>query len=166
MQPSSVPSLYLSLRRVMLHLETWMIEIVLTIASFWAAHVLLLNPSAFATWPQSFAIAQRLNAHEALWAMVALMTALFEALGILLGLFGCRSVCFVMRLIGLYGASVFWGVMGGSALIGTPNSMFGIWGLIGAVSALWILVRSPTPTGATHELKQHAAIGKRLAATR
>jgi hypothetical protein len=127
--------------------EQYVAEAVLTTASVWAAYVLITPPSNFASFPASFAFVESLQGHEAGWAIIALLGATMKAGGLAL-LWRARTVkavtiSYYMRCFGLIISGFFWGLMGLSALIGNPDSLFGIWGILGGITAWWILIRFP-----------------------
>lgn len=132
----------------MLFLEPYRAEGVLIICSLWAAFVLYNPPSNFASFPASFAIAERMQGSEAAWATLALVGALLKMFGLVfLGNPRLAMTSFVLRVAGLVVSGIFWMIMGISATIGNFDSLFGVPGFMMGVTAVWILFRFPvSPT--------------------
>ena len=125
-------------------IEPYKVEVVLTLCSLWAAWVLYHPPSNFSTFPAAFAIAERMQGQEWIWATAALVGAALKAIGLILTLASeAPSISFYMRCSGLIISGIFWTVLGTSATLGNPDTLFGVPGFLMGLSALWILVRFP-----------------------
>jgi hypothetical protein len=125
-------------------IEPYTLEGFLTLCSVWAAFVLYNPPSNFATFPAAFAIAERMQGSERVWATTALIGAISKVLGLLLAaLDAAPNLSFGIRCGGLVISGIFWSVMGTSAVLGNIDSLFGVPGLLLGLSAVWTLVRLP-----------------------
>jgi hypothetical protein len=146
-------SLAAEISRKLLWAEQYAAEVVLTTASIWACYVLLTPPSNFEKFPESFALAETLQGHEVAWGIIAAIGATLK----MAGLFVCAlrstqgkapgGISYTLRCSGLFISGVFWGLMGISSLWGNPDSLFGLWGILAAVTAWWILIRFPIVPG-------------------
>jgi hypothetical protein len=131
--------------RGMRSVEPYTLEGFLTLCSFWAAFVLYHPPSNFASFPATFAIAERMQGSESFWATTALMGAILKLLGLLLTAMNVADgPSFFVRCVGLVISGIFWSIMGTSSALGNPDGLFGVPGLLLGVAALWTLLRLPT----------------------
>lgn len=125
--------------------EPYTLEGFLTLCSFWAAYVLYHPPSNFATFPEAFAIAERMQGSEAVWGTTALIGAMSKLIGLVLtALEVGEGLSFFIRCIGLVISGIFWSVMGTSSALGNTDSLFGVPSLLLGLAALWTLLRMPT----------------------
>lgn len=128
----------------LLAIEPYRSEITLALASLWAAWVLFTPPSNFATFAKGFAYAADL-ATERQWAVFALVAACTKLGGLALTWCRrCQNTALTLRLIGLAMSGVFWVLLGLSACIGNPDTLFGFPVVLFGVTAWWLLVRFPT----------------------
>lgn len=124
--------------------EPYKSEVVLTLCSFWAAFVLYNPPSNFASFPAAFAIAERMQGAEWLWATAALSGALIKTLGLMLTAASeAQTFAFWCRCMGLVISGIFWGAMGTSTTLGNPDTLFGVPGILMGLTAVWVLLRFP-----------------------
>lgn len=133
-----------SISAKMRFVEPYKTEVFLTLCSTWAAWVLYHPPSNFISFPASFAIAERMQGQEWVWASAALIGAILKACGLILSLAReAPSISFYMRCTGLIISGIFWTVMGTSATLGNPDTLFGVPGFLMGLSAVWVLLRFP-----------------------
>lgn len=134
----------------MTELEPYKTEGVVISCNLWAAYVLAKPPSNFISFPAAFRLAERLTRDESVWASWILLAGL-------LGLFGLatlairgplvRELSFAIRCVALGMSAAFWLLMGTSAFLGNPDTLFGVpAGMALGVSCLWVLIRLPSTT--------------------
>lgn len=124
--------------------EPYLVEVYLSVASLWAAFVLFEPPSNFAAYPISFALVESIQGQESAWAVMALVGAILKITGLAIRLLlptRMTVTAYLMRSMGLAISGFFWMLMGASALVGNPDSIFPIWGPLTALAAWRTLVK-------------------------
>lgn len=124
--------------------EPYLVEVYLSVASLWAAFVLFTPPSNFASFPMSFALVESIQGQESAWATMALVGAILKIIGLAIRLLlplRMTVTSYLMRSMGLAFSGFFWMLMGVSALVGNPDSLFSIWGPLTALAAWRTLVK-------------------------
>lgn len=132
----------------MLQAERYGVEVLLAASSLWAASRLLTPPNNFVLYASNYAMAERLQASELLWGLLAAASCLLEIAGLLVGAFRiAQPIGLALRCFGLVLGGFFWSVIGWSFFMGNPNTIAGLpFALMGA-SAWWTLLRFPTIPG-------------------
>lgn len=118
------------------------IEVMLTLASIWAAVILATPPSNFAAFPAAFAWVNSLESQERFWACLAGFAAALKVVGLLItdrfppagGLFRC---------VGLAMSGMFWVTMALGAIWGNPDTLFAFAGLMWGILSWWSILRVP-----------------------
>lgn len=119
--------------------DLWAIELFLLASSLWATFVLFRPPSNFANLP-TFDIAEMFTRNEILWAWLVASAATLKIIG---GLcyFKYHTTSVLLRSTGLAIGGAFWCLMGTSAIIGNPDTLFGFTGLMMGVLSWWSILR-------------------------
>lgn len=120
-------------------LQWWsLFEIMLILGSVWASYALLMPPSNFDRFPDSYALARAVIDSEMAWGLIAAGAALTKALGLAGTWLGDVNISFLLSVVGLCISGVFWIFMGTSYMIGNPDSLFVMTG--GIVTGIFALI--------------------------
>lgn len=141
--PSPQPNWLERLGHYLNRLEPYRSEALFALSSLWASWVLVAPPSNFGTFPGGFRFAAEL-ATERQWALFAFVAGVAKVVG--LGLTACRrcrDTSLMLRLVGLAMSGLLWVLLGVSAVVGNPDTLFGFPVLLFGATAWWLLLRFP-----------------------
>lgn len=122
--------------------DVYVMEIVTTLGSIWAALVFLTGPSNFDAFPPSFALVRAICSSEFFWGSFAAVAATIKVVGLLWGLteiYGKPST--ILRATGMSMSVVFWLTMGISGIHGNPDSLFAFLGICIGLTSLASVLR-------------------------
>ncbi len=123
--------------------ERWVLEVMLTLSSSYAAIALATVDPGRGVWPGAYALPTSLPGSEIAWAIAFSVGAVCKIAGLMLCTWKPPKG-FILRCIGLAISASLWATLGLARLMADPHTLFGAPILLLGVSSWWLLLRSPS----------------------